>query len=179
MLRGIRRYSIKNIPVETQPKNKYNAARSAFNFKPVHTEGLIHNPPASMPSLKETPQVFLPPNDPRLKVLAGKFKVYSPKELKNMPVIYGAKRDYSLTPEIVMQIIKLRQEDADSWSIAKLAAKFNVDPKKVNVITGFSEAKQQKALAELEKLKASWPDSKRHARVDRGRRKDMWLRGEF
>lgn len=176
---SLRKYSIKNLPVESQPKNKYNAARSAFNLKPVPTNGLIHNPPASMPSLKDTPKVFLPKNDPRLKFMADRFKVYSPEELAEMPVIYGAKKDYNLTPDIIDQIVKLRNEDSDKWTIAKLAEKFNVDSKKVNVITGFSLEKQQKMLKELTKVKNSWSESKKMARQDRAKRTQMWLRGEF
>lgn len=132
-----------------------------------------------MPSLKDTPKVFLPSNDPRLKSMADKFKVYSQEELDEMPVIYGAKKDYTLTPEIIEQIVKLRSEDSDKWTIAKLAAKFNVDAKKVNVITGFSKQKQQKMLQELKKLKDGWSDQRKLAREDRQRRKQMWLRGEF
>lgn len=176
---AVRKYSIKHLPVETQPANKYNAARSAFNLKPVPTQGLIYNPPAALPSLKDTPKVFLPPNDPRLKFMADKFKVYSQEELAEMPVIYGAKRDYTLTPEIIEQIIKLRSEDPDTWTIAKLAARFNVDAKKVNVVTGFSHQKQQRMLLELTKLKSEWSEKKALARQDRHRRKQQWLRGEF
>lgn len=176
---SLRRYSIKHLPVETQPTNKYNAARSAFNLKPVPTNGLIHNPPAAMPSLKDTPKVFLPKSDPRLKFMADRFKVYSPEELAEMPVIYGAKKDYDLTPEIIEQIVKLRTEDSNKWTIAKLAEKFNIDAKKVNVITGFSLQKQQKMLQELTKLKKGWSQSRKMAREDRTKRKQMWLRGEF
>lgn len=176
---SLRRYSIKNLPLETQPTNKYNAARSAFNLKPVPTQGLIHNPPASMPSVKDTPKVFLPSNDPRLKVMADRFKVYSQEELDEMPVIYGAKKDYTLTPETIKQIIKLRSEDPEKWTIAKLATKFNVDAKKVNVVTGFSKLKQLIMLAELTKLQSEWSDLRKLARQDKQKRKQMWLRGEF
>lgn len=111
--------------------------------------------------------------------MADRFKVYSPEELADMPVIYGAKKDYDLTPDIIEQIVKLRNEDSDKWTIAKLAAKFNVDTKKVNVITGFSLQKQQKLLGELTKLKKGWSDSRKLARQDRAKRTQMWLRGEF
>lgn len=176
---AVRRYSIRHLPVETQPKNKFNASRSAFNFKPNPSQGLIYNPPAATPSLKDTPKVFLPKNDPRLKVMADKFKVYSQEELDEMPVIYGAKKDYTLTPDIIEQIIKMRTDDPQTWTIAKLAAKFNVDPKKVNVITGFSLQKQQVMLQELTKLKNGWSEKRRLARQDRHKRKQQWLRGEY
>ncbi|OBA21127.1 hypothetical protein METBIDRAFT_11693 [Metschnikowia bicuspidata var. bicuspidata NRRL YB-4993] len=180
MLRtATRNISIKSLPHELQPKNKYNAVRSKFNMKPVPTQGLIYNPPASMPTVKETPRAFLPPNDPRLKLLAEKFKTYTPEELEEMPVIYATKKDNSLTPEIVQEIIALRSEDPDKWSIAKLAAKFSVDAKKVNVITGSSKERQQKVLAQLAEQQSQWTGKKRLARDDRVKRKQMWLRNEF
>ncbi|GEQ71114.1 hypothetical protein JCM33374_g4795 [Metschnikowia sp. JCM 33374] len=180
MLRtATRNISIKSLPHETQPTNKYNAVRSKFNVKPVPTQGLIYNPPASMPSVKETPRAFLPPNDPRLKVLAEKFKVYTPQELSEMPIIYATKKDNSLTPEIVQEIIALRNEDPEKWSIAKLAAKFNVEPKKVNVITGINKDRQSRILAQLVDQQSQWSERRTLAREDRVKRKQMWLRNEF
>lgn len=176
---SIRRYSVKNIASETQPKNKYNAARSAFNLKPVPTQGLIHNPPASMPSVRDTPKAFLPANDPRLKFMADRYKTYTPEEIADMPLIWGAKKDYTLTPEVISEIVSLREQDPHKWSIAKLAAKFNVETNKVNVITGFSKTKQQMLLQELETVKKSWSNKTKIARDDRQRRKQMWLRNEF
>lgn len=174
-----RKYSIKNLPYESRPTNLYNPVRSAFNIKPKTTEGLIYNPPASAPSLKNTPRAFIPSNDPRLSVLAETYKTYTAEELADMPIIYAHKKEYNLTPEIVKEIIALRQENPVKWSVGQLAKKFNVDIKKINVITGFSKIKQEKALAQLEAAKAKWNEASRRARVDKTRRKQMWLRGEF
>lgn len=176
---SVRKYSVKNLPYESRPTNLYNPVRSAFNIKPKTTEGLIYNPPASAPSLKNTPRAFIPPNDPRLSVLAETFKTYTAQELADMPIIYAHKKEYNLTPEIVKEIIQLRQEDPVKWSVGQLAKKFNVDIKKINVITGFSKIKQEKALAQLEAAKAKWNEASKRARVDKARRKQMWLRGEF
>lgn len=181
MFTAARRYSIKSLPFELQPKNKYNAARSAFNFKPKPTQGLIHNPPAAMPSLKDTPRTFLPANDPRLTIMADKYRTYTPEELNDMPLIYGIskEKDYSLTPEIVEKIVKLRNEDQDKWTISRLAAEFKIDARKVNVITGVNKEKQQKLVRELEALKQTWAEKKLAAKLDRSKRTDMWLRNEF
>ncbi|WPK25679.1 hypothetical protein PUMCH_003004 [Australozyma saopauloensis] len=176
---AVRNYSIKNLPYESRPTNLYNPVRSAFNIKPKTTQGLIYNPPASAPSLKDTPRAFIPQNDPRLTVLADKFKTYTAEELADMPIIYAHKKEYNLTPEIVQEIITLRQEDPEKWSVSKLAQKFNIEPSKVNILTGCSVAKQQKVLAELETVKKAWNETTRRARKDRVRRKQMWLRGEF
>lgn len=174
-----RKVSIKSLPHETQPTNKYNGARSKFNVKPVPTEGLIYNPPASLPSAKDTPRAFLPANDPRLSIMADKFKTYTVKELDTMPIIYATKKEYDLTLEIVEQIFTLRHDNPKEWTIAKLAAKFNVDPKKVNIVTGLSEQKQLAILLKLERQKEKWSQKKKVARDDRKKRKQMWLRNEF
>lgn len=182
MLRSAtRRYSLKSLPFESQPRNKFNAQRSAFNLKPVKKDGLIYNPPASAPSYKETPQLFLPKNDPRLKYLEGKWKVYSEEELADMPLIYGVQKlkDHLLTPEVVGEILKLRQQDANQWTISKLAQKFNLDKTKVNVITGISKDRQKKVLSELESVKEAWSSKRKLARQDREKRVQQWLRGEF
>ncbi|GBL47741.1 hypothetical protein ACI3LY_003388 [Candidozyma auris] len=178
---AVRRYSLKSLPYEAQPKNKYNAQRSAFNLKPVRPQGLIYNPPASAPTYRETPKLFLPKNDPRLKILEGKWKVYSEEELDNMPLIYGIKKekDYSLTPEVVGEILKLRRENPDEWTVPKLAKKFNVDKVKVNVISGISKERQEKVLQELEEVKSTWSAKRKLARQDREKRTQQWLRGEF
>lgn len=176
---AVRSYSIKHLPYESRPTNLYNPVRSAFNLKPKPIQGLIHNPPAAAPSLKDTPRAFLPKTDPRLTVLAEKYKTYTPEELADMPIIYAHKKEYNLTPETVQEIIELRHEDPEKWSVAKLAQKFNVDTRKVNVITGFSKEKQKKVLSELQTVKSQWNAGKKSARHDRLRRKQMWLRAEF
>lgn len=179
--RFTRNYSIKNIPHQTKPQNKYNAHRSTFNLKPVHHDGLIYNPPASAPSYYETPQLFLPKNDPRLTVLAEKYKVYTKEELDDMPLIYGIRKqkDYSLTPEVVEQIVSLRNSNPHEWTISKLAKKFNVEPEKVNVVTGFNKERQQKVKEELEKVKQTWSEETMLARNERAKRQQTWLRNDF
>lgn len=175
----VRKYSLKNLPYESRPTNLYNSVRSAYNIKPVAKPGLIYNPPASAPSLKDTPRAFIPPNDPRLTVLAEKFKTYTSDELADMPIIYAHKKEYNLTPEIAQEIIRLRKEDPNKWTVGNLAKKFNVEANKVNVITGFSPSRQQKVLAEIEAAKIRMKDAAKRARADRVKRKLMWLRGEF
>lgn len=96
-----------------------------------------------------------------------------------MPLIYAHKKEYNLTPEIVKEIITLRQENPQEWSVGRLAKKFNVEPSKVNVLTGISKTKQEQVLVELEAAKAKWNPASRRAKVDKGRRKEMWLRAEF
>ncbi|CAG87958.1 DEHA2E09570p [Debaryomyces hansenii CBS767] len=182
MLRNnIRRYSIKNIPFEAQPKNKYNAQRSAFNLKPVPTQGLVHNPPASVPIARNTPKAFLPPNDPRLHKLEGKYKTYSADVLEDMPVIYGMakEKDYSMTAETAREILKLRTEDPSKWTVSKLAKEFNVSKQSVNVVTMKNEKRGEEVISQLEVLQEKWTNNKLMSRNDRRKRVQMWLRNEY
>mmetsp|Transcript_4649 Transcript_4649/g.5158 ORF Transcript_4649/g.5158 Transcript_4649/m.5158 type:complete len:183 (+) Transcript_4649:42-590(+) len=178
---SIRRYSIKNIPFEAQPKNKYNAQRSAFNLKPVPTQGLVHNPPASIPIARNTPKAFLPPNDPRLHRLEGKYKTYSPDVLEDMPVIYGMAKEksYSMTAETATEILKLRTQDPSKWTISKLAKKFNVSKQSVNVVTMTNKERNEEVKSELEALQKLWTNNKLMSRNDRRKRVQMWLRNEY
>lgn len=170
----IRRQStrVKNLPdgifFEPVPINKYNQARSAFNFKPKKTQGLVYNPPASIQrALVKTAKAFLPDTDPRKHLPAGK-REYSEEEVLRFPVInaYAAQlqRTYDVTPEVVAEMKKLRQEDPKEWTINKLSKKFGVEAKKVNVFTGGKGVKTE-------------PVSQRSA--DRKKRAMMWLRGEY
>lgn len=165
----------------TKPLNKYNDKRSRFNLKPVILEGLIYNPPAAAPTYHETPKVFLPKNDPRLKYMSETFKVYSKEELEDMPLIYGlkAEKDYSLTPDVIEQIVALRNSNPNEWTISKLAKKFGVDLEKVNAVTGLNKERAEKVKEELEKVKLSWSDKTKLARAERGKRIMTWLRNDF
>lgn len=178
---SIRRYSIKNIPFEAQPKNKYNAQRSTFNLKPVPTQGLVHNPPASIPMARNTPKAFLPANDPRLRKLEGKYTTYSPEVLADMPVIYGMAKDkdYSMTAEVAKEILKLRTEDPAKWTISKLAKEFNVSKQSVNVVTLQNKERTAEVIGQVDELKKLWSDKKVMSRVDRKKRVQMWLRNEY
>lgn len=175
----VRRYALKAVPYEAQPKNKYNAVVSAYNIKPVPTPGLIHNPPAAAPTPTQTPRPFLPANDPRLKVFADTFKVYTASELEEMPLIYATQKDRLLTREMAEQMVALRREDPAKWTVARLAQKFDVDRKKVNVVTGTSAERQAALRDELARAQSKWKESTRVAKEDRTKRKHMWLSNAF
>lgn len=177
------RLCLKEIPYVSKPRNKYNAERSTFNFKPHPTlnQGLIHNPSQSAPNLKKTPKAFLPANDPRRTINSVKHKTYSIEELNDMPLIHGYNKEktYEITPEIVKQIIELRNEDPIKWTISTLAKKFELPKYKVNVISGVSEMKQKYDLRNLQEEKLKWHDHKLQARLDRVKRNQLSLRNEY
>lgn len=170
------------IPLVTTPKNKYNAARSAFNFKPAKQNGplLVHNPPQLSPHLKQTPKAFLPPNDPRRSLDARNTKSYTREEVDNMPLIHGyGNATYDITPKLVEEILTLRNQDPSTWTISKLARHFDVDKAKVNVITGSHKERQEVVEQALQHQQNTWHDHKRLAREDRRKRVQMWLRNEY
>lgn len=176
---GARAYSL--VPFESVPRNKFNAKTSAFNLKPNPTQGLVHNPAASAPSLKKTPRPFLPASDPRLTALADTFKVYTPEELQDMPLIMGykAEREYTVDKDTALKIVKLRTEDPDTWTIRKLAQEFGVDRRFVNVVTGSNTKRQEKVDATKNAQVAGWTTGKVKTADDRRKRVQMWLRNEY
>lgn len=180
MLKG-GKYSLKALPFQPVAKNKFNDKRSTFNFKALPSKGLVYNPPAAIisPAIK-TPKAFLPKNDPRLK-LEGKFKTYTSEELEDYPIIYGYSKEksYNITPQMVKQIVELRNQNPAEWTISKLAKKFGIDQMKVNVITGLNKQRVEQIGEELDAFKKTWPTSKLNSREDRKKRVSMWLRNEY
>lgn len=176
-----RRYSVKALPFESTPKNKYNAARSTYNFKPVPTQGLVHNPPQAIKSATSTPRAFLPKNDPRYLHLQDKYKVYSKEELDNMPIVYSAgyNKNYTITPSVVEEMNKLRAEDLSTWTISKLARHFNLEKHRVNSLTGRNPERAAEVARLASAAREGWSPEKRQHRSDRKKRVDMWLRNEF
>lgn len=177
---SIRRYSAKNIPFEAVPKNRYNQSRSAFNFKPKATPGLVHNPSHAIfqPS-QRTPRAFLPPSDPRLQLQDA--QSLTREDVEECPLIYNAtKREYDLTPEIVSEIVELRTQDPATWTVGKLAKKFGIEQHKVNVLTAtVSKERKTQIEGDLDMLKSKWSPNKTRGRSDRSKRLQMWLRNEF
>lgn len=191
MLRScIRSYSqpvkagFESIPYQSAPINKYNQQRSPFNFKPAKQEGspqLIHNPPQAINSLKHTPKKFLPANDPRHALPIKANQVYTKQQLDDMPLIseYLQKKTYTLTPEIVEKIQKLRNEDPSKWTIRKIARELDIDIMKVNVLSGINKSRQVQVANEIGEQQIDWSEKKLNARNDRKKRTEMWLRGEY
>lgn len=176
----VRRNSTRTVPYETQPRNRYNQKSSSFNLKPVPTQGIVHNPPASAPLVWNTPKSFLPANDPRHKLPSLKYRTYSSEQLQDMPLIYGISnsRNYDVTPDIVKKLVDLRAADPNRWTIAKLAREFSINQNVVNVVTGVNEDRQEKLKTESEETKKNWSQDKAISRENRKKRVQMWLRNE-
>lgn len=156
---------ISQIPYEAKPRNKFNPVKSAFNFKPVPTPGLVFNPPASLPSVKQTPRAFLPPNDPRRNLPIH--KTYTDEELADMPIIHGTTKKYDVTEETAKEIINLRVSDPQTWTISKLCKKFNVRALFVIALT-----------KDLNTTKTT-PKRLTDPQKEQLKRVKMWLRNEY
>ncbi|KAI5956409.1 hypothetical protein KGF54_000884 [Candida jiufengensis] len=165
--------SLKDIPYEPIPKNKYNSKRSGFNFKPKTQEGLVYNPPAAIikPSM-QTPYIFLPPNDPR-RELAKQQKI-SHDIILDMPIIRQFKasneREYNITSETIEKIKALRSEDPQKWNFKELSKKFNIELPKLVYFFKTELSKQKKFKNEINVPKFI---------TDRQKRKQMWMRNEY
>lgn len=176
---SIRSYSAKAIPYLSLTPNKFNSARSTWNLKPALPQGLVHNPPASVPNASKTPKAFLPTQDPRSTRLSH--KSYTREQVDDMPVVYAssANPDYSVTPEIVSEIQSLRDSNPQEWTVNKLARKFQVSPAFVKVTTSINQVRKETLAQQEEAQKQQWPLQKQKARIDRKRRVELWLRNEF
>ncbi|CAH2353437.1 54S ribosomal protein L20, mitochondrial [[Candida] railenensis] len=175
----VRHLSDKAVPFLSQPPNKFNAARSTFNLRPVLPQGLVHNPPASVPNSKSTPRAFLPSTDPRSTLISH--RTYSSDEVADMPIIYSSKADrkYDITPDIVAEIQQLRSSNSAEWTVNKLAKKFGVSPSFVKVTTEVNEGRKAELSQQQKAERESWPVQKQKARINRKRRVELWLRNEF
>ncbi|CAH6720541.1 hypothetical protein CLIB1444_04S02410 [[Candida] jaroonii] len=156
--------SLSKVAYESKPKSRFNNVTSAFNFRPKPTQGIIYQPPSTLPSVYQTPKSFLPPNDPRREL--PYHKEYTAEELEDMPIIHQTTKNYNVDDKTAMEIIKLRSEDPKEWTVNKLVKKFDVD---ANFIIAINKAFKDKP--QLKKY------NKRQS--EQLKRVQMWLRNEF
>lgn len=193
-LLSICRYFVRHrseVKFEEIPKNKYNSKRSAFNFNPVVSDGLILCPPSSLTGPKiRTPRAFIMDLDPRKNGIY--FKEYTTEQLKDYPVLEeiipldGSKKEISA--ETVREIQTLRSADAQKWTISRLASEFKLHRLVVNDLTSpRAEGKEGKEGKEAKEGKdkvseIEYPfvvSRKKKSVLDRKKRTLMWLRNEF
>ncbi|KAG5926579.1 hypothetical protein E4U42_003144 [Claviceps africana] len=155
---------------------------------------IIYNPPSSEASPAHTPFLFLPRGDPRRSALqrmrqtldAGATQSPSPGEgpaaEAELPPMLKYKRRtarYHLSEEDVKEIRRLRAEDPITWSVGKLAAKFDCSDVFIKIVAPASKEHHKWLTAKLERKMARWGPRKSQAREDRKRRAEMLYRGEL
>lgn len=144
---------------------------------------IVFNPPSSAPSPYHTPPAFLPPNDPRRKLLAQSHSHANPYESPDRrlpPYIKNHKpyeKKYHLGEKEFEEIRRLRAEDPVKWSRSKLAEKFGCSQFFAGMVAPNDEKARQEEKA-LEQIKERWGRKRRYAREDRTKRREMWGRDE-
>lgn len=180
----------------------------SFTAAPEETsDHIIFNPPSSAPNVYHTPPIFLPVSDPRRKfhIIAEQTSAPAPtssgaqtdaaedalgptrrlalsklnRTSSALPPTIGKphERKYHLKPEDVEEIRKLRATDAKKWTVKRLAQFFNCSEFFVRLCASSPEAKAEED-AKIDAIKARWGRSKREAREERERRKELWGRGD-
>ncbi|KAF2729181.1 hypothetical protein EJ04DRAFT_476043 [Polyplosphaeria fusca] len=165
---------------------------------------LIFNPPSSAPSVYHTPLKFLPREDKRKdlyqkalnlsmhaalrthtpNVAAPGTPLSAPSNLPPRPsnalppaVRTPYDKKYHLTDVEIDDIRRLRLEDPEYWTRARLAEKFECSQFFVSLIVKAPE-KAARVEGEHAKMRARWGERRTRARVDRARRKELWGRDE-
>ncbi|KAG6057874.1 hypothetical protein E4U32_004908 [Claviceps aff. humidiphila group G2b] len=156
---------------------------------------IIYNPPSSEASPAHTPFVFLPPNDPRRSALLRIRQTTAAEEANkpitgestttendNLPPMMKYKRRmprHNVTEDDVETIRLLRAEDPITWSVSKLAAKFECSEVFIKMVAPASKEHLKWLQEKLEKKKARWGHIRTQAREERKMRAKMVYRGEL
>lgn len=86
---------------------------------------------------------------------------------------------YNLKEEDVEEMKRLRAEDPLTWSVGKLAQKFDCSEVFVKMAAPASQEHREWLKGKLERKMARWGPKKTQAREDRKRRAEMVYRGEL
>lgn len=166
-------------------QSSYRRTKQRLRVKPDNSfassnqgrEHIIYNPPSSAPSVYQTPNIFLPPNDVRRKVQPAQSQSQNGDGL---PTVYkdNTPNKYHLTPADIEEIRKLRLSDPMTWSRYKLAKRFECSALFVAMVCEASPEKKQMQKQVLEAVQSRWGPKRRMAREDRQLRREAWGRDE-
>jgi hypothetical protein len=81
----------------------------------------------------------------------------------------------TLTQAQVDEVRRLRREDPENWPLRRLAREFGCSHRLVAAIQVSREAHASE-VREKERVRERWSERRARARVDRGRRRETWLR---
>jgi len=179
-------------------QSSYRRTRSRLNIKPDASflpsktephDHIIYNPPPSAPNVYHTPSIFLPKNDKRRQLYEAAqsrssqtVSGSSESPLQSLPPPIRKERPsphgkYHLTEADFEEMRRLRKEDPLTWSVGKLAKKFNCSNSFVTHVTVYVVAREQKDRQKeiTEFVKSRWGIKRRVARENRALRKETWL----
>ncbi|KAI0438858.1 mitochondrial ribosomal protein subunit L20-domain-containing protein [Xylaria telfairii] len=144
---------------------------------------IIFNPPAAAPSVYHTPFKFLPKCDPRRQanlsqLLRSSSDLHTSGQLPPlMRATETREKKYNVTQEQVDEMRRLRAEDPVTWSVLKLAKKYDCTSWFVMMCCNASKEHKDKEYARLQDIKARWGPIRTKARDERRKRKFLLLRG--
>ena len=156
-------------------------------------DSIVFNPPSSAPNVYHTPSIFLPRDDPRKNLILRTAANSGPARYSSVTTttpttgaegpLPRALRDftlkkYHLGPKEIEEMRRLRTEDSATWTRAKLAEKFQCSAMFVGTVVRASQEWRQTVRQREEERKKLWGPKRRKARVDRVKRKELWMRGE-
>ncbi len=177
-------------------ESSYRRSRSRLNVKPepsflpsyskapVQQDHIIFNPPSSAPSVLHTPLSFLPKEDKRKQLLVATAKKFSSSTPMRLPPPIRTKPKvphHHLSDADIAEILKLKHQDPDHWTNAKLARKFNCSSLFISICLTQCTADNTKRKLELkqkkEAIEARWGPRRRKAREEQERRFQLAYRG--
>jgi hypothetical protein len=144
---------------------------------------IIYNPPAAAPSVYHTPFKFLPKSDPRRQAnLSQLLRTSShPHRSTGLPppsrTTETRQKQYNVTKEQVAEMRQLRASDPSTWSVHKLAAKFECTPLFVMMCCKAAPEHKEQERQRLEAIKSRWGTIRTKARDERKKRKVLLLQG--
>ncbi|KAH8159755.1 hypothetical protein CIB48_g8491 [Xylaria polymorpha] len=147
---------------------------------------IIFNPPAAAPSVYHTPFKFLPKCDPRRQanlsqLLRPSPDFYTSSSSPQLPPLMRPtetrEKKYNVTREQVDEMRRLRAEDPVTWSVLKLARKFDCSQMFVMMCCNASREHKDKEYERLQAIKARWGPLRTKAREEKKKRKHLLLRG--
>ncbi|KAI8948427.1 mitochondrial ribosomal protein subunit L20-domain-containing protein [Xylaria longipes] len=147
---------------------------------------IIFNPPAAAPSVYHTPFKFLPKSDPRrqanlsrllrsssdLHAASGSAQLPPPSRKSEL-----REKKYNVTREQVEEMRQLRAQDPRTWSVLKLAEKFECSALFVMMCCKASPEHKENERQRLEAIKARWGPIRMKAREERQKRKVLLHQG--
>ncbi|KAI1425046.1 hypothetical protein F5Y12DRAFT_399548 [Xylaria sp. FL1777] len=148
---------------------------------------IIYNPPSAPASVYHTPFKFLPKSDPRRQANLSQLlrssthsDNYSPPTADLPPTALKSEtheKKYNVTREEVDEMRELRAIDPLTWSVHKLAKKFNCTPLFVMMCCKASPEHKERERQRLDAIKARWGSIRTKAREERTKRKTLLLQG--
>ncbi|KAI0164493.1 mitochondrial ribosomal protein subunit L20-domain-containing protein [Hypoxylon sp. FL1284] len=145
---------------------------------------VVYNPPSSSASVYHTPFKFLPPSDPRrqanltqmLRTSSDLTPATSPSSSELGPELASHPKLYNVTREQVDEMRRLREEDPETWSVHRLAARYGCAPFFIIMCVRSSPEHRDRARARLDAVKARWGPIRTAAREERKKRKALVLK---